>query len=354
MNTLLMSLVLASFTTFVSIYLLRPFAVSIDLLDRPNNRKAHKGAIPLIGGFAMYVAVVISILSSSYDLNQYNYYLLTSLFIVVLGVMDDYKNISVMLRLFFQILVAILIASAGSISIESLGNLFGADEIILSEWSYFVTVFAIIVGINAVNMSDGIHGLAGGNSLITFLAIAFLVIRHMFNTDSVFIEDIFIVLLFCSVLPVFLIHNLCLGMSERKRIFMGDAGSMLIGLTIAWTLIDQTQGEDRAFAPVTALWLFALPLFEMLTAILRRLTSGISPFKPDLYHIHHLLLRLGIGEKYTLILMLIFSLLTAVIGVLGELFNAYEWAMFVGFILVFVIYNITYRLALKSIQENSK
>lgn len=354
MNTLLMSLILASFTTFVAIYLLRPFAVRIDLLDRPNHRKAHKGSIPLIGGFAMYVAIVISILSSSYDLNQYNYYLLASSILVVVGVMDDHKNISAMLRLFFQTLVAILIASAVSISIESLGSLFGGGEIILGEWSYFLTVFAIIVGINAVNMSDGIHGLAGGNSLITFLAIAFLVIRHMFNTDSVFIEDIFIVLLFCSVLPVFLIHNLCLGISESKRIFMGDAGSMLIGLTIAWTLIDQTQGGGRAFAPVTALWLFALPLIEMLTAILRRLTSGMSPFKPDLYHIHHLLLGLGIGEKNTLILMLVFSLLMALIGVLGELFSVSEWVMFVGFILVFVICNTACISKLKSIQENGK
>ena len=133
---------------------------------------------------------------------------------------------------------------------------------------------------------------------------------------------------------------------------MGDSGSMLIGLTIVWLLIDQSQGEGRAFAPVTALWLFAVPLIEMSTAILRRIVSGKSPFKPDTLHTHHLLLRFGIRENNTLLLMLIISLSTAVIGILGEIYDVAEWLMFVGFMLVFLIYIIVYGIALKRIQEN--
>ena len=209
-------------------------------------------------------------------------------------------------------------------------------------------MIAIITGINAVNMADGIHGLAGGNSLITFLAILFLSVGSISN------QDLWITLLFCSVLPVFLIHNLCLGISERKRVFMGDAGSMLIGLTIAWLLLDLSQGEDRAFAPVTALWLFAVPLIEMTTAILRRLTSGKSPFKADLYHSHHLLHRLGIREKNILILILLITLLMVVIGILGEQYGVAEWVMFIGFLLVFGIYIFSYAIVLKSIQNNGK
>ena len=117
---------------------------------------------------------------------------------------------------------------------------------------------------------------------------------------------------------------------------MGDAGSMFVGMSIAWLLIDLSQGEDRSFAPVTALWLFAMPLIEMVTAVLRRLTSGKSPFKPDLGHTHHILTRLGIREKYTLLLMLLVSLLMVIIGILGELYGVTEWVMFVGFLLVFV------------------
>ena len=133
---------------------------------------------------------------------------------------------------------------------------------------------------------------------------------------------------------------------------MGDSGSMLIGLTVVWLLIDQSQGEGRAFAPVTALWLFAVPLIEMLVAILRRIVLGKSPFKPDILHTHHLLLRFGIRENNTLLLILIISLSTAVIGILGEIYDVAEWLMFVGFMLVFLIYIIVHGLALKRIQEN--
>ena len=134
---------------------------------------------------------------------------------------------------------------------------------------------------------------------------------------------------------------------------MGDAGSMFIGLTIACLLVDLSQGEDQAFAPITALWLFAVPLIEMLTAVLRRLTSGKSPFQPDSNHTHHLLIRLGMREKYTLLLMLLVSLLTAAIGILGELYRVSEFNMFVGFFIIFGLYIFSYVMASKIIQNNS-
>ena len=128
-------------------------------------------------------------------------------------------------------------------------------------------------------------------------------------------------MLCCSVLPVFLINNLCLGDSEHTRIFMGDSGSIVIGLLIVWLLINLSQGEGRAFSPVTVLWLFALPLIEISTVTLRRLASGVSPFKPDRNHTHHLLIRLGFEEKSTLLILILFSLLTAIIVFLGEQYS---------------------------------
>ena len=333
MDIPLLPILIALTTTFLAISLLRNLAIRIDLVDYPNNRKPHTGSVPLIGGIAMYIGLVVSILATKIDLNQYNYFLLGSLIIVMIGVLDDFRNISVSLRIIFQALVAIIIVTAGSVVIESLGDILWVGNIVLNEWAYFVTIIAIIAGMNAVNMTDGIHGLAGGNSLITFLAIVFLSRELDWHLQT----SVMISLLFCAVLPIFLIHNLCLGVDKSKRIFMGDAGSMLIGLTIAWVLIDLSQGENRIFAPVTALWLFAMPLIEMVSAVVRRLTSGKSPFDADLNHIHHIILRSGIREKYTLLLMLLVSLLMAVIGILGELYGVAEWVMFLGFIIVFGI-----------------
>jgi UDP-GlcNAc:undecaprenyl-phosphate/decaprenyl-phosphate GlcNAc-1-phosphate transferase len=339
------SLLIASITSYIAIVILRPFAISINLLDIPNNRKPHDGKVPLIGGIAIFIGIVVSILSSSNDLNQYNIFLLTSLILIMIGVLDDHQNISIQLRLIFQLLVSMIIVTTAGISIESLGNLLGNGEIFLNNWSYFISIIVIIAAINAVNMADGIHGLAGGSSLITFSSIIFL------SFTKVSYESIEIAFLFCAVLPIFLIQNLCIGMSKSNRIFMGDAGSMFIGMSIAWILIDLTQGEGQVFSPVTALWLFGLPIIEMATTIFRRLSYGKSPFKSDLFHSHHLLIRIGIDKKNTLLLMLLASLLFSLIGILGEKYGVTERVMFFAFILLLVIYIILHSMVLKKIQN---
>jgi UDP-GlcNAc:undecaprenyl-phosphate/decaprenyl-phosphate GlcNAc-1-phosphate transferase len=338
-------ILIASLTTLIAINLLRPFAIKINLVDRPNNRKLHNGPIPLIGGIAMFFGIIISILVLPFDLNELNYFILASLIIVVIGVLDDHRDISVSLRLFFQALVAVIVVSAGGIQITSFGSLFGNGEILIYEWSYFISVIAIIAGINAMNMADGIHGLAGGNSLITFLAILFL------SVDNISNQNLWITILFCSVLPVFLIHNLCPGLHESKRIFMGDAGSMLIGMSIVWLLVDLSQGEAQILDPVIGLWLFSIPLFDMVSVFIRRLASGTSPFRGDAFHMHHLLIYLGMNRNSVLLTILVFSLLMSVIGILGVKYEVTEYAMFLGFLMVFVIYMVAYNVLLKIIQK---
>jgi UDP-GlcNAc:undecaprenyl-phosphate/decaprenyl-phosphate GlcNAc-1-phosphate transferase len=347
MNALILPMIIATVSTFIAIFLLRSFAISIGLVDKPNIRKIHKGSVPLIGGIAMFIGIVSSILITSNDLHQFIYFLLASFIIVIIGVFDDHQNISVSLRLLFQVFVALMIVTVGDINLESLGNLLGSGDINLDEWGYFISVIAIIAGMNAVNMADGMHGLAGGNSFITFLAIFYL------SLDSVAWESLLITALFCAVLPVFLISNLCIGVSKNKRVFMGDAGSTFIGLVIVWVLLDQSQGENRSFAPVTALWLFSMPIIEMTTAIFRRLLSGKSPFEPDRFHFHHLLLRLGLKESQALILILLLSSLMAIVGILGEKYSVSEWAMFAVFLLVFLGYILSYRIVLKKTQNSS-
>jgi UDP-GlcNAc:undecaprenyl-phosphate GlcNAc-1-phosphate transferase len=345
MNIYLLPMLIALITTYIIILLIRPLAVRINLTDQPSKRKLHSGSIPIIGGIAMFFGVLTAILVSPYDLNEFNYFLLSILIIVSIGILDDNKEITVPIRIFFQTLVAIVVVFLGELNILSLGNLFGRGEILLNGWVYLVTMVAIIVGINSVNMSDGLHGLAGGNSLVSFLAIVFLSI----NSSSH--ESLLISLLFCAVLPVFLINNLCIGISSNKRIFMGDAGSMFIGLSLAWVLIDLSQGEGGSFSPVIALWLFAFPLIEIVSTILRRLNSGMSPFKPDSSHTHHILLKLGYSNKKTLIIILIFSSIMAGIGIIGESYLIAENLMFLGFLLVFVFLYLARIVALRKIKN---
>ena len=351
MNSTFLSMISAVVATYVAIYVLRPLAFKINLLDIPNGRKNHQGHVPLIGGIAIYIGVVVSLLITPNELSKFYYFILATGIILILGILDDFRNASVSLRLVTQALVAIFIVTVVDINIESFGNLFGTGEIYLNKWSYLVSVIAIVAAMNAINMSDGIHGLAGITSLITFISIFYL------SIGSAPQETVLIVSLFCLAIPVFLVNNLCLGIDKSKRIFMGDAGSMLLGLVIVWALISLSQegvGEgERSFAPVTALWLFAFPLIEMFTAITRRLVLGKSPFKPDLSHSHHVLIRLGFSERTTLLYLSLFSLLMAAFGVLGELYGVDEWVMFILFLLVFVVHVFLYGLATRKAKIKS-
>jgi UDP-GlcNAc:undecaprenyl-phosphate GlcNAc-1-phosphate transferase len=340
-------MLVSSLVTFFAIYLLRPIAIHINLVDSPSSRKIHFGTVPLIGGVSMYIGVVTGILLTATDLNQFNYFLLTSTIIILMGIFDDHQDISVGSRLFLQTLVAVIIVTLAGINLESIGYIFGDEEFLLGEWAVFATILVIIASMNAVNMSDGIHGLAGGTSLISFLAIYFL--SHESQSDV-----ILIICLFCSVLPVFLINNLCIGLSQKSRIFMGDGGSMFIGLGIVWVLLDLSQGETKSFSPVIALWLFAVPIVELVTAVLRRISSGSSPFKPDIYHFHHLLIHWGINEKNSLKLILSVSFFMSFFGILGEIYGVADWIMFIGFIFALLCYGAVNRIAFNSINLNAK
>jgi UDP-GlcNAc:undecaprenyl-phosphate GlcNAc-1-phosphate transferase len=339
---------IASLITFFTIMFLRPFAIRINLTDKPGDRKLHVDSVPLVGGIAMYFGITISLLILPIDLNDLKYFFVASFILVIIGVFDDHRDISVSLRFLFQALVAIIIVSGADLSISSFGNLLGQGEMLIYGWAYFISVIAIITGINAVNMADGIHGLAAGNSLITFIAIVFLT----FNSLS--LQALWISILFCSVLPVFLVYNLCLGIPSGKRIFMGDAGSMFIGMAIAWLLIDLSQGDSRVFNPVIALWLFSAPIIDIIFAISRRMYSGNSPFKADRYHTHHLLLKLGFKEIEVLIIIMFFSFIMALIGIMGEYYEVAEQAMFFGFIVVFLVYIFWYRRTIRKIEKNPR
>ena len=328
------AIVIAVVSTLLAIAVLRPFALSVNLTDSPNKRKKHKGLIPLIGGLGMFLGFLISVIITPIDLIQIKFFLLSSFIIVIVGALDDHHDMAVRYRFFFQIMAALIISLLAGINIETLGNIFSPrEELILNSGSLIVTIVAIIVAINALNMSDGIHGLAGCTSLCTFLSLAYF--SHISDNQ----EGLIIASLMCAVILPFLFYNLNIGNLSEKRIFMGDAGSMFLGLGIVWLLIDLSQGESRSFSPVIALWLFAFPLMDAISTVLRRIILGQSPLRPDLSHLHHILIHIGVSSKRALIVIILFSLSMILIGVIGELNKILEWKMFVGFIVVFVIYS---------------
>jgi UDP-GlcNAc:undecaprenyl-phosphate GlcNAc-1-phosphate transferase len=323
----------AFFAAFMAIKLFQPLAVDVGLVDKPDERKHHKGQIPLIGGISIFTAVLAASLLWLPNTLELRMYLIASAMMVFIGALDDKYDLKVRIRIIGQIIIASLMIYGVGGYISSLGDLFAFGDIELGPIGIVFTYFAIIVVINAYNMVDGIDGLVGSLSLNTFTAIALLFLMSG-NTNYLSYP----LILATATLP-YLMFNLGFLQKQTKKIFMGDAGSMFIGLSVIWLLSMGTQGENASFRPVTALWICAVPLMDMLAIVMRRYRKGKSPFKPDRDHLHHILQRAGLNTKQTLIIILGLSVIMSIFGVLGEYFKIPESIMFGFFVMVFILYN---------------
>jgi UDP-GlcNAc:undecaprenyl-phosphate GlcNAc-1-phosphate transferase len=266
-------------------------------------------------------------------------YLIASAMMVFIGALDDKFDLRVRVRIVGQIIIASLMIYGVGGYISNLGNLFGLGDVTLGPLGIIFTYLGIIVVINAYNMIDGIDGLIGSLSINTFTSIAILFIMSG-QTDYLSYP-----LILATATVPYLIFNL--GLLEKllnkksMKIFMGDAGSMFVGLSVIWLLTMGTQGENSSFRSVTALWICAIPLMDMLAIVVRRYKNGKSPFKPDRDHLHHILQRAGLTSSQTLVVISLAAVLMSVIGLAGEYCNIAESYMLVGFLVTFAFYILT-------------
>lgn len=329
---LVISLLTSLCATWLALTLLKPVAYRAKLLDIPKGRKQHQGAIPLIGGISIFAGLATTVLLNMPIEQTISTWLLCSLGIVLLGVGDDSEDLSVRLRLSMQILLTCALCAGTGLHLENLGNLLGLGEIHLGVFGYPLTVIAVIAAINCFNMIDGIDGLLGFVSLVTFGSLALLFGSHESHVSTYAISLIFI----AALIP-YLLNNLLVP-PFRQKIFMGDAGSMLIGFTVIWLLMEGTQRAEPVMCPVTALWLIAIPLMDMVRVALRRLRLGKSPFEAGRDHLHHILLRAGLGKMQVLALITLVASIMAGVGLIAELHQSSETVMLAGFLVNYFIF----------------
>ncbi len=326
---------------FTAIKFFNPVAIEIGLVDKPCERKQHSGHIPLIGGISIFLAVLAASLLWLPNTLELRMYLIASAMMVFIGVLDDKFDLRVRVRIIGQILIASLMIYGVGGYISNLGNLFSLGEVSLGPLGILFTYVAIIVVINAYNMIDGIDGLIGSLSINTFTSIALL---FLLSGQTTYLS--YPLILASATLP-YMMFNLGLFKKETKKIFMGDAGSMFVGLSVIWLLTMGTQGDNASFRPVTALWICAIPLMDMLAIVVRRYKKGKSPFKPDRDHLHHLLQRAGLSSRQTLMAISIPAGMMSSVGIAGEYFQIEESLMLMSFLILFVFY-------VMSIRFNSK
>lgn len=319
-------------TTIASTFCFRPVAAHLGLIDCPGGRKCHEGNVPLIGGIAMFVGVLFAMLVSHIPLEAYRSLLAGMLVMVVVGVLDDRQDLTARLRFLAQMFAALLVATWGGLRLDNLGSLVSSEVLVLGALAIPFTVFGMLGVINAFNMSDGVDGLCGSLTLSSvglFAAAAWGAGRF---------TDLQVLLLLVAAVSAFLVFNFPFPGRRQAKVFMGDAGSMFLGFSLAWFAVSLTQGETRAIAPVTALWILALPLMDTVSVMVRRMLKGLSPFAPDREHFHHIFLVAGYGARSTVLIMLGISLTLGVVGLVAERLGVPEYIMFYAFLMLFALY----------------
>lgn len=321
--------------TLIAIFILIPLAHKIGLVDKPHGRKQHVGSIPLIGGISIFTGVAATLAIFGLPQDSHWYYLLCGGSIVLLGVFDDFLDLSVKLRLCAQLLIGAVMIYGLGLYLADLGNLFGLGSVKLGYIGIPVTLIAVIAAINAFNMIDGIDGLAGMLSGVSFVSLTL-----MMGIGGQLEHAVLPMVLVFALIP-YLLFNLDLIGKGKGKIFMGDAGSMLIGLSVIWLLIIGSQSDSASFRPVTALWVIAVPLMDMVAIMIRRIRKGQSPFMADREHLHHIFLRLGLTSRQSLVIITSLSCMLATIGIVGEYLVVPDLVMLVLFLLMFSLYSLS-------------
>ena len=331
---MLLELSFVGFFSFSSLFLMRKVAKAVGLVDKPNERKLHNGAIPLVGGIAISLSISQYLVTHPDVIPHSQVFLASIAALIVIGALDDKFDISFKIRLIVQAILSICMMYFADLQLENIGNLFGLGDLHLGFLSPVITILAVIGAINAFNMVDGIDGLLGGLAIVTLGAIAILL-----KVDSQHGLAYLCVVFIVAIIPYILMNLGILG--RERKVFMGDAGSMMIGFTVIWLLLGASQDPSESLMrPITALWLIAVPLMDMAAIMFRRVRRGVSPFKPDREHLHHIFQRLGFTPRQTLAIICAIASSFAGVGIYGEFLKVPESTMFILFLGCFASYTV--------------
>jgi undecaprenyl-phosphate alpha-N-acetylglucosaminyl 1-phosphatetransferase len=297
--------VMIFFVCLIAIRILTPIATAIGLVDMPSLRKRHESNVPLVGGIAIYFSISFALLLVNI-VSELTVMVLSSGTILLLGLADDFKGVSVKNRLIIQIGACCVVIALTDVKITTIGfDIVGLTNLPI-YFASLITVFAVVGLTNAFNMIDGIDGLSSGQILI---GVGLLAISSWMSY-GVILEFEWLSILFSAVAAFWLINT---SVISARKVFLGDAGSSVLGFMFAWTLIYLTQASDLRVHPVVALWCVTHPVFDTLVTIFLRVRLRNSPFASDRRHLHYALTDRGLSSTQVLRGILVgFALLSAI------------------------------------------
>lgn len=277
-------------TSLSACLLLAWLAPYLALVDKPDARKQHHGAVPVVGGIAIMLAYVLAVKVRGIGGNL-NHAILPVGLMLAVGTVDDMRPLSARFKLVMQLLAAWLLLRTSGFSLANL-PLPGIDGgIPLGFLALPVSILVIVAVTNSINMADGADGLAGGYILVALLLLAAVAFQAGQGTVFLLIAGL------VSALLGFLACNARHPWLARAKVFMGDAGALGLGVLLCWFAILLARGAKPAMPAVLLLYAVALPLMDMVTVTLRRALRGVNPMRADRTHLHHLLLYKGLSVE---------------------------------------------------------
>ncbi|OIS94477.1 MraY family glycosyltransferase [Brucella cytisi] len=312
----------------------RGLAREWQLIDIPDARKRHDGNVPLCGGIAIFLSFsAATFLAFGVSGHANAMALLPGLvLILVAGVLDDRFNLPVASRLAIQLLAAFLIITITGVTQTYLGLASDGIETaatstpemliqVLTGPLFLIIALAFIVGlVNAVNMSDGVDGLAGSASAAAFFwlaVIGFGIGEHRLGLQA---------LALAAACLGFLVFNMRHRWRARASLFLGDGGSTFLGAALAGFILILASGTAAVAFPVL-IWIVIVPVIDTLSLIVRRMSVRRSPFSPDRQHLHHLLMDAGLSCGQTAVAVMALNLLAGAIAYIAIRFDIPVWPM---------------------------
>lgn len=341
---------------FIFIPIILNFCKAKKLYDIPNSRKIHKNAIPRLGGISfmpsMFIAfaIALSAISVTNKLITINiwslYFLISILLIYVMGIIDDVVGLSPLIKFIVQIVAACFLPFSG-LYINNLYGFLGIHEIPYLL-GFPLTVLVIVFIDNAINLIDGIDGLAASLSIMALAGFLYI-----FSSQEVWAYAILIAGLI-GVLVAFLYFNIFGDVNKNRKIFMGDAGSLTLGFILGFLCVKYSMSNpavitEHKFDFFMAFTLLLVPMFDVVRVFMVRIYHGRSPFMADKNHIHHKLIKTGLSQHQALIFIIILAAFYIVLNhvLLKTMSNTYVF-------FIDVIIYIGFNLALNYYIKNKK
>lgn len=307
---------IAFFATILLTPMVQSFATRRNIVDQPNERKVHKSPIPRLGGAAIYFGFLISVVvavSLAYFLNVHLKFLpilgllISSTIIFILGVIDDVSGLKSTTKLAWQVIASIIVIFFG-VEINFISNPLNGILPLAAFISIPLTLLWLTGVTNAINLIDGLDGLAAGVTAISASTLFFVALR----THEIGAAVILLALAGASL--GFLRFNFF-----PAKIFLGDSGSYLLGFVLAVASIMGVFKTTLVVALILPVLILGVPIFDTIFAIGRRLSQGKSPFAADNKHIHHMLLRAGFSQREAVLSIYIACFLLSIFAILMAL-----------------------------------